>query len=248
MTPNHHHRDGEQMHNCFCLSSRETILSLVGALRSVDQSPEDRSTEPLSLGDSDLKEIEELFDRCAHVSDALSHAVSVASTDWEKEFGLTPTPLPDDDSSTTYLTASPSSVVASPSAIDNSQDANAGPDDVSASTQDVDAVPGALTSSTQVVNVAPSSSTVTNVMVSGSSTAATFHPFVPAEARWYAVFVGRNPGVYNGAHHVTPNIAGISGGLANRYGSFQEATTAYQAALAAQSVVQVTMTLTRTIL
>ena len=97
MTSNHHHQDGEQMHNCFCLSSHKTILSLVGALRSVDQcrfpfstwslaysisrcqaigrnfpsytnftllslydwcsrlsAPEDRSTEPLSLGDSGM--------------------------------------------------------------------------------------------------------------------------------------------------------------------------------------------------
>jgi hypothetical protein len=56
----------------------------------------------------------------ASAADFILDAVSVASTDWEKEFGLTPTPLPDDDSSTTYLTASPSSVVASPSAIGTS--------------------------------------------------------------------------------------------------------------------------------
>jgi len=50
-------------------------------------------------------------------ADMILDAVSVASTDWEKEFGLTPTPLPEDNSSMTYLTASPSSVVASPSII-----------------------------------------------------------------------------------------------------------------------------------
>jgi hypothetical protein len=142
-------------------------------------------------------------------------AVSVASTDWEKEFGLTPTPLPEDDSSTTYLTASHGSVVASPSVIGmsyqiyfaslinllsgNTHDADALPDDASASPQDVNVVPGALTSSAQVGNVAHGSSTITNVTEPGPSTASTFHPLVPAEARWYAVIVGRNPGVYNGA-------------------------------------------------
>ena len=33
-------------------------------------------------------------------------SVLLTSPDWEKEFGLTPTPLPEDDSSMTYLTAS----------------------------------------------------------------------------------------------------------------------------------------------
>jgi len=81
----------------------------------------------------------------------------------------------------------------------NTQDADAGLDDAPTSPQDVNVVPGASTSSTQVANVAPSFSTVTNMMVLGSSTASTFHPFVPAEAQWYAVMVGHNPGVYNGA-------------------------------------------------
>ena len=53
----------------------------------------------------------------ASAADMIVDGVSVVSTDWEKEFGLTPMPLPEDDSSTTYLTASHSSVIASPSAI-----------------------------------------------------------------------------------------------------------------------------------
>ncbi|EDR12085.1 uncharacterized protein LACBIDRAFT_324504 [Laccaria bicolor S238N-H82] len=75
-----------------------------------------------------------------------------------------------------------------------------------------------------------------------------YHPFVAAEDRWYAVLVGRVPGVYRGSHHIGPNVNGISGFVVNRYKSEQEAQSAYDAGLDAGHVVEVIMVETRRVI
>ncbi|KAF8065140.1 hypothetical protein FPV67DRAFT_1671424 [Lyophyllum atratum] len=65
------------------------------------------------------------------------------------------------------------------------------------------------------------------------------------ENRWYAVIVGRNPGVHRGSYHVGANTSGIPGGFAQRYASELTAQAAYNAALASGSVYRVTFDMHR---
>ncbi|KAF9455514.1 hypothetical protein BDZ94DRAFT_1278016 [Collybia nuda] len=65
-----------------------------------------------------------------------------------------------------------------------------------------------------------------------------------ADERWYTVTVGRNPGVFHSSAEVTDNVCGIPGGNPARYHTEAEARAAFDAALAARLVRQVTITTT----
>ncbi|KAF8877783.1 hypothetical protein BD779DRAFT_1677130 [Infundibulicybe gibba] len=67
----------------------------------------------------------------------------------------------------------------------------------------------------------------------------------PPEDRWYAVTVGRDPGVVHGVHNLIPNTTGIPGTAAQRYSSEETAATAYHEVLMAGLVVRVQLTITR---
>ncbi|EDR04373.1 uncharacterized protein LACBIDRAFT_330628 [Laccaria bicolor S238N-H82] len=62
--------------------------------------------------------------------------------------------------------------------------------------------------------------------------------------RWYAVTVGRAPGVYRGAYHLSGNSTGTPGGTVQRFSDMHCALAAYQAAVLAGSVVEVTVATT----
>ncbi|KAG6809813.1 hypothetical protein H0H92_014635 [Tricholoma furcatifolium] len=64
---------------------------------------------------------------------------------------------------------------------------------------------------------------------------------VPPEQRWYAVYVGRQPGVYQGFQHVSNNTQGIPGNAQQRCVSEASAWSAFTDALDANRVVRVTM-------
>jgi len=92
------------------------------------------------------------------------------------------------------------------------------------------------------------------------------HGFVPVNDRYYAVIVGREPGVYRGAyvtyfyahlnrtdgggssHRVTSNVNGIPHASAARYKTLQLATKAFDEALDAGKVVKVVITIDRILL
>ncbi|KAG6808014.1 hypothetical protein H0H92_005688 [Tricholoma furcatifolium] len=69
---------------------------------------------------------------------------------------------------------------------------------------------------------------------------------VPPEQRWYAVFVGREPGVYQGYHNVAHNIQGIPKGAQQRCVSERSAWEAFKQALDAERVVRVTISVQET--
>ncbi|RDB21625.1 hypothetical protein Hypma_011226 [Hypsizygus marmoreus] len=71
---------------------------------------------------------------------------------------------------------------------------------------------------------------------------------IPSSQRWYAVTVGRVPGVYQGSDNVIANCSGISGNVAINYPTQEAAVAAYDAALQRGEVVQVTLIVTRTTL
>ncbi|RDB18286.1 hypothetical protein Hypma_000437 [Hypsizygus marmoreus] len=71
---------------------------------------------------------------------------------------------------------------------------------------------------------------------------------VPSSQRWYAVTVGRVPGVYQGSDNIVANCSGISGNVAINYPTQEAAVAAYDAALERGEVVQVTLIVTRTAL
>jgi len=62
--------------------------------------------------------------------------------------------------------------------------------------------------------------------------------------RWYAVLVGRNPGVFNGPAPIS-NVSGIPGNSFLRFGSKQLAQAAYDEALEHGEVVRVTHVVNR---
>ncbi|KAF8193294.1 hypothetical protein BJ912DRAFT_924488 [Pholiota molesta] len=67
------------------------------------------------------------------------------------------------------------------------------------------------------------------------------HPDTPAivdaiPRRWYSFVVARNPGVYVGAEHTTPNTAGITGNVFGRYTTHELARANFLAELAAGHV------------
>ncbi|PPQ76069.1 hypothetical protein CVT26_004588 [Gymnopilus dilepis] len=63
---------------------------------------------------------------------------------------------------------------------------------------------------------------------------------VPPERRWYAIPVGRDPGIFQGAHHVTPNIERIPGGHAIRCDDEAHARTIFDQQLIEHKVKRVT--------
>ncbi|KAF8868894.1 hypothetical protein BD779DRAFT_1480637 [Infundibulicybe gibba] len=62
---------------------------------------------------------------------------------------------------------------------------------------------------------------------------------VPPEERWYAVTVGRAPGVFRGSQDITPNVSGVPGMCVQKYPSQELAEKAYSDALDAGKVVRV---------
>ncbi|KIJ91972.1 hypothetical protein K443DRAFT_685545 [Laccaria amethystina LaAM-08-1] len=66
--------------------------------------------------------------------------------------------------------------------------------------------------------------------------------------RWYAVTVGRAPGVYRGAYHLSGNSTGTPGGTVQRFADMHRALAAYQAAVLTGNVVEVTVTTTRRVI
>ncbi|KAG6827158.1 hypothetical protein H0H92_012941 [Tricholoma furcatifolium] len=69
---------------------------------------------------------------------------------------------------------------------------------------------------------------------------------VPPEQRWYAVFVGREPGVYQGYHNVAHNVQGIPNGAQQRCVSERSAWEAFKQALDGDRVVRVTISVQET--
>ncbi|KAF9463295.1 hypothetical protein BDZ94DRAFT_617722 [Collybia nuda] len=65
----------------------------------------------------------------------------------------------------------------------------------------------------------------------------------PTNERWYTVTVGRNPGVFCSSAEVTDNVCGIPGGNPARYHTEAQARAAFDSALAARLVRQVTITM-----
>ncbi|KAJ2915826.1 hypothetical protein MD484_g4586, partial [Candolleomyces efflorescens] len=84
----------------------------------------------------------------------------------------------------------------------------------------------------------------------GSSVAEPLSNIRPAsgDQKWYAITVGREPGVYQGSHCVAPNISDIPGGLATRFYSEEAAQDAYNVALSSGKVVRVNVVVTREVL
>ncbi|KAF8871240.1 hypothetical protein BD779DRAFT_1555736, partial [Infundibulicybe gibba] len=68
---------------------------------------------------------------------------------------------------------------------------------------------------------------------------------VPPEDRWYAVIVGRQPGVFCGVHNAVPNVNGIPGACFRRYPTKKLAEEAYSDALDSGRVCQVEVIVTR---
>ncbi|KDR72066.1 hypothetical protein GALMADRAFT_213514 [Galerina marginata CBS 339.88] len=64
--------------------------------------------------------------------------------------------------------------------------------------------------------------------------------------KWYAVVVGRRPGVYRGSASITSNVQRISGSQVLRCGTEAEAEELFNAALDAGQVEKVTSVVTRT--
>ncbi|KAF8868417.1 hypothetical protein BD779DRAFT_1683957 [Infundibulicybe gibba] len=63
-----------------------------------------------------------------------------------------------------------------------------------------------------------------------------WHTHEPPADRWYAVTVGRSPGVARGTHNLVPNTSGIPGATAQRFPSKKLARAAYHEALEAGQV------------
>ena len=84
------------------------------------------------------------------------------------------------------------------------------------------------------------------------------------EERWYAVIIGRNPGVYNGSwepphclrarihisvrHNIAANVSGVPGGFARRYATQDLAQGAYNEALDGGEVTRVTYIISKQVL
>ncbi|KAF8149058.1 hypothetical protein B0H34DRAFT_728251 [Crassisporium funariophilum] len=68
------------------------------------------------------------------------------------------------------------------------------------------------------------------------------------EGRWYAVAVGRNPGVFRGSQNVTPNVERIPGGFATKHETEAQAKADFDVRLAAGQVQKVELVITRTTL
>ncbi|KAF5372673.1 hypothetical protein D9615_009838 [Tricholomella constricta] len=74
-------------------------------------------------------------------------------------------------------------------------------------------------------------------------------PSSPAAShKWYAIIIGRNPGVFHGPDGVAANVSGIPGGNPARFDTEQQAREAYQAALEQGLVQRVAVVTTRTVL
>ncbi|KAG6808802.1 hypothetical protein H0H92_002844 [Tricholoma furcatifolium] len=69
---------------------------------------------------------------------------------------------------------------------------------------------------------------------------------VPPEQRWYAVFVGHQPGVYQGYHNVAHNVQGIPNSSQQQCVSERSAWEAFKQALDADRVVRVTVSVEET--
>ncbi|KAF8867524.1 hypothetical protein BD779DRAFT_1483253, partial [Infundibulicybe gibba] len=68
---------------------------------------------------------------------------------------------------------------------------------------------------------------------------------VPSEEHWYAVIVGRQPGVFRGVHNAVPNVNGVPGACLRRYSTKKLAEEAYSEALDLGQVCQVDIVVTR---
>ncbi|KAG6914736.1 hypothetical protein DXG01_015686 [Tephrocybe rancida] len=108
---------------------------------------------------------------------------------------------------------------------------------------------------TIVPDAVPFTEPTTATVAPGNSSADTLVPiqafspadYVPGEQRWYAIIVGRNPGVYQGSHHVPPNTNNIPGYVVQRHNTEALAREAYDTALDRQEVIKVEFYTIRTI-
>lgn len=73
-------------------------------------------------------------------------------------------------------------------------------------------------------------------------------PVANFDNRWYAITVGRIPGVYRGAHHLSGNSTGTPGGTVQRFTNKDHALAAYHAAVIAGNALEVTVTTTRRVI
>ncbi|KAG6836116.1 hypothetical protein H0H93_011188 [Arthromyces matolae] len=81
--------------------------------------------------------------------------------------------------------------------------------------------------------------------VASSSTPTVIHSsedHVPSHLRWYAVLVGRNPGVVQGSSKMHASTSGVKGNLAVRFKTEEEAQVKFSRALDENRVVQVNQT------